>query len=228
MKHLFLTLSVILMISFAGCGGSSEANEAKTGEAQTATETNAGAKTLNVDATTSKVNWTGFGVGHNHTGNLALKEGSVNVENGNIVSGKFTFDMKQINVTDGTSGDDLKKLMGHLSSGFFKTDSFPTSSFEITKVEALSGDPKATHTITGNLNLNGITKSLSFPAKVEMNGDNLSTAATFKFNRTLWNIVENSKTNKLFDLKKFANAAVEDDIEMTLDIKAAATATAAK
>lgn len=228
MKHLFLTLSVILMISLAGCGSSSEANEAKTGDAEKAAEATTGAKTLNVDGAASKVNWTGFGVGHNHTGNLAIKEGSVNVENGNITSGKFVLDMKQINVTDGTSGDDLKKLMGHLSSGFFKTDSFPTSSFEITKVEALAGDPKATHTITGNLTLNGITKSLSFPSKVEINGDNLSTAATFKFNRTLWNVMENSKNNKLFDLKKMANAAVEDDIELSLDIKAAATSTASK
>ena len=220
MKHLFFTLSVVLMISFAGCGSSSDANSAKTGEAENTATATAGAKALNVDLAGSKATWTGFGVGHTHSGNITMKEGVVNVENGNITSGKFMFDMKQINVTDGTEGDKLKSLIGHLSTGFFKTDSFPTSTFEITKVEALTGDANATHTITGNLTLNGITKSLSFPSKVALTGDNLATNATFKFNRTLWNIMENSKNNKLFDLKKFANNAVEDDIEMTLDIKA--------
>ncbi len=227
MKQFFFALSVIVMIGFSACGSSSNANEAKSGEAEKAAEATTGSKTMAVDIAASKVNWTGFGVGHNHNGNLGLKEGSINVEGGNITAGKFVFDMKQINVTDGTSGDDLKKLLGHLSSGFFKTDSFPTSTFEIAKVEALSGDANNTHTITGNLTLNGITKSLSFPAKVAVSGNNVATTSTFKFNRTLWNVMENSKDNKLFDLKKFANAAVENDIEMSLDIKTVATTTAA-
>lgn len=220
MKQLFFTLCLGLTLGFVACTGSSDKEAAKTGEATAPAATAEAAKNLNIDVATSKVNWTGFGVGHNHTGTLAIKEGSVAVENGNVTGGKFTFDMAQIAVNDGTPADQLTKLMGHLTKGFFVTDSFPTSSFEITKVEPLTGNAEATHTVTGNLTLRGISKSLSFPAKVTVNGNEVATVATFKFNRTLWNVMENSKDNKLFDMKKFADHAVDNDIELKLDIKA--------
>lgn len=219
MKQVFFAICLGLTLGFVACSGSDK-EEAKTGEATAAEAPAATAKTMNVDAATSKVNWTGFGVGHNHTGTLAIKEGTVAVENGNVTGGKFTFDMSKIEVNDGTKDEGLTKLMGHLTKGFFATDSFPTSSFEITKAEALTGNPEATHTITGNLTLRGITKSLSFPAKVTINGNEVATTASFKFNRTLWNVMENSKDYKMFDIKKYADHAVDNDIELKLDIKA--------
>ncbi len=220
MKQVFFSLCLGLTLGFVACTGSDK-EAAKTGEATTAEAPAASAKSLGVDVATSKVNWKGFGAGHDHTGTLAIKEGAVMMDNGNITGGKFTFDMKQIGVTDGTPADQITKLVGHLSAdGFFKTDSFATSTFEITKVEALTGNPEATHTITGNLTLKGISKSLSFPAKVTVNGNEVATLATFKFDRTLWNVMENSKNNKMFDLKKFADNLVQDEIELNLDIKA--------
>lgn len=221
MKKLGFILSLALIGATIGCGSSSDADKAKSGEAGTAAEATQGSKAYNVDNAASKVEWKGFGVGHTHNGTIAMKEGSVSVENGNITAGKFVFDMKGIVVKDSLPAEKRDYLIGHLTKGFFMADSFPTSSFEITKVAALANDAKGnTHTISGNMTMKGVTKELSFPAKVTINGADLATTATFQFDRTLWDVMENSKKNAKFDLKKFADHAVEDNVEMTLDIKA--------
>lgn len=221
MKKLGFILSLALIGATIGCGSSSDAEKAKAEEAGQAAEATQGSKAYSVDNAASKVMWKGFGVGHTHNGTIAMKEGSVNIENGNITSGKFVFDMKAINVQDSLPAEKRDYLTGHLTKGFFMADSFPTSTFEITKVEALQNDAKGnTNTISGNLTMKGVSKQLSFPAKVAINNGELATTATFQFDRTLWDVIENSKKNAKFDLKKFAQNAVEDNIEMTLDIKA--------
>lgn len=219
MKQLFFTLCLGVTLGFVACSGSDK-EAAKTGEATTPTAATAATKTMNVDVATSKVSWTGFAPGHSHTGTLAIKDGTVMVENGNVTGGKFNFDMKQIAITDSMPKDQIPKLLGHLNAGFFAVDSFPTSSFEITKVEPLTGNAEATHTVTGNLTLRGTTKSVSFPAKVSVSGTEASALATFKFDRTLWNVMESSKNAKGFDAKKMADKFVDDNIELKLDIKA--------
>ena len=47
----------------------------------------------------------------------------------------------------------------------------------------------ATHTITGNLTLKGITKSITFPAKVNVADNKITADANFNIDRTQWNIV---------------------------------------
>jgi polyisoprenoid-binding protein YceI len=222
MKKLGFLLSIGLLAATIGCGNSSDADKAQAADAGKAAEVTQGSKSFTIDNAASSVNWTGFGVGHKHFGTIGVKEGSVSVENGNVTAGKFVFDMKQIEAKDSMPEDKRKNLLGHLSSSFFMTDSFPTSTFEITKVEPLQGKEGATHTVSGNLTMKGSTKQLAFPANIAVNGNEVSTTATFQFDRTLWDVIENSKKNPKFDLKKFANHAVEDNVEMTLNIKAKA------
>ena len=65
---------------------------------------------------------------------------------------------------------DTEKLTGHLKSAdFFDVAKFPKSTFESTEIKAGSSDAKAkdaTHTVTGNLTLHGVTRSIQFPAKI--------------------------------------------------------------
>ena len=42
--------------------------------------------------------------------------------------------------------------------------------------------------VTGNLTLHGVTKGVTFPAEITVDGDTLSTTAEFTINRTDWNI----------------------------------------
>lgn len=46
----------------------------------------------------------------------------------------------------------------------------------------------ATHTITGNLTLKNVTKSISFPAKVSQANGVITADANFTFDRTQWNL----------------------------------------
>ncbi|MGB5979935.1 MAG: YceI family protein, partial [Cyclobacteriaceae bacterium] len=45
-----------------------------------------------------------------------------------------------------------------------------------------------THKITGNLTMRGNTKSITFPAKVDMSGDQITARAKFNIDRTEWGV----------------------------------------
>ncbi len=83
-----------------------------------------------------------------------------------------------------------EKLEGHLKNAdFFEVAAHPKGSFEITGVEAVSGDPEISHRISGNLTLKGITKNVNIPAKVNFENDQLmAVTTTFNINRTEWDI----------------------------------------
>jgi polyisoprenoid-binding protein YceI len=83
--------------------------------------------------------------------------------------------------TDEPSG----KLTNHLKSAdFFNVKSYPKAKFVSSKVEK-DGDG---YKVTGKLTLNGTTKELSFPAKIDINGQKLSISSTFTIDRHDWNV----------------------------------------
>lgn len=215
----FSKLSIFILltgIAFA-CGGP-QGEKARTGDAQEVTATK-GDVTMNVDIAASKVEWTGAKPTGQHHGTIAISEGSLMLTDGNIVGGKFTIDMNSIVDLDLTSAEDIAKLVGHLKSpDFFDAEKYPTAVFVITSVEALSGNAEATHKITGNLTMKDATKSVTFPAKVSLEGNTL-TASTpdFVIDRTQWNVQYGSKTifNDLKD--KFIN----DEIGLKISLSAA-------
>ncbi len=207
----------ILLATFAVACGGPQGEKAQTGDAQEVTATE-GDVTMNVDVAASKVEWTGAKPTGQHHGTIAISEGSLMLTDGNIVGGKFTIDMKSIVDLDLTSAEDNGKLVGHLKSpDFFDAEKYPTAVFVITSVAALSGNAEATHTITGNLTMKDATKSVTFPAKVTLEGNTL-TASTpdFVIDRTQWNVQYGSKTifNDLKD--KFIN----DEIGLKISLSA--------
>jgi polyisoprenoid-binding protein YceI len=75
-----------------------------------------------------------------------------------------------------------QKLTDHLkSSDFFEVREFPTAKFETTKIEqdAAAGEAK----VTGNLTLHGVTKEITFPAKVTVSDSGLTVHAQFEIDR---------------------------------------------
>ncbi|MBK6963693.1 MAG: YceI family protein [Bacteroidales bacterium] len=207
----------ILLATFAVACGGPQGEKAQTGDAQEVTATE-GDVTMNVDVAASKVEWTGAKPTGQHHGTIAISEGSLMLTDGNIVGGKFTIDMKSIVDLDLTSAEDNGKLVGHLKSpDFFDAEKYPTAVFVITSVAALSGNAEATHKITGNLTMKDATKSVTFPAKVTLEGNTL-TASTpdFVIDRTQWNVQYGSKTifNDLKD--KFIN----DEIGLKISLSA--------
>lgn len=207
----------ILLATFAVACGGPQGEKAQTGDAQEVTATE-GDVTMNVDVAASKVEWTGAKPTGQHNGTIAISEGSLMLTDGNVVGGKFTIDMNSIVDLDLTSAEDNGKLVGHLKSpDFFDSEKYPTAVFVITSVEALSGNADATHSITGNLTMKDATKSVTFPAKVSLEGNTLTaTTPDFVIDRTQWNVQYGSKTifNDLKD--KFIN----DEIGLKITLSA--------
>jgi polyisoprenoid-binding protein YceI len=59
-----------------------------------------------------------------------------------------------------------------------------------------------THSITGNLTLKEVTKTITFPAKVELKDGQLTAEANFNIDRTVWNMnyrAEGDLGNNLID-----------------------------
>src|SRR5207244_3888695 len=105
---------------------------------------------------------------------------------------------------------DTEKLTGHLKSpDFFDVKTHPKATFVSTEIKK-GGDKGATHTITGNLTIKGITKTISFPATVALNGDTANVDAEFAINRRDFSLNYAGMPNDL----------IRDDVVIKLLIRA--------
>lgn len=75
------------------------------------------------------------------------------------------------------------RLTKHLKSpDFFDVAKFPKATFKSTAIKA-GGEGSATHTVTGNLDLHGVTKQIEFPARIKVNAELVLVEAEFSINR---------------------------------------------
>jgi polyisoprenoid-binding protein YceI len=75
------------------------------------------------------------------------------------------------------------KLTEHLKTpDFFDVAKFPDAKFVSTEIKA-GGEGGASHTVTGNLTMHGVTKSVTFPATIAVTSDTASVDADFSINR---------------------------------------------
>jgi len=173
------------------CQNDPKADQAKTGDAMTASASKGAS--YNADLKQSMVTWTGTKPTGQHEGSMMLKSGAVTVDKDAVTGGKFDIDIASIKTMDKDTNGSYK-LMGHLQSpDFFDVAKFPTASFEITSVKAgvdttglIMKD--ANYTIMGNLTLKGVTKGISFPAKVAITDASVTTDANFNIDRTNWGL----------------------------------------
>lgn len=187
---LFLALALFLV----ACGGAPEGEKVEAQEAVETTETVAASTTYAVDTGNSIINWTGAKfTGDQHTGTINISEGKLMAEGGELVGGSFVIDMNSIKNTD-LPEEKQGNLVGHLSSGdFFEVEKFPTATFEIVEVAAVSGDPSYSHNVTGNLTMKDITKSITIPTKLSVRDDVVKSLSTkFVIDRTEWNVMYGS------------------------------------
>ena len=126
-----------------------------------------------VDATASSITWHATKVTGEHMGTVDVTNGYLSMTDGELVAANVIANMETIRCTDleGEWGD---KLVGHLNSDdFFNVSEHKTSSFTLRNIVALAetkGD--ATHSVTGDFTIRGITKSVTFDAKVADNNGN--------------------------------------------------------
>ena len=214
MKAYYLLAAVALFIA-TSCSSKS-GNKVDASDAKEATA-NVGSQKLVVDTLASTVAWKGYKPGGSHHGTLGIKQGELSVENGELVSGTFTLDMNKILCEDLTDAKMNEQLVGHLKSAdFFDVAKYPEGKFTITTVEKLN-DGVNSHRISGNLELKGVSKNITFDANVTTEGTSYkATTATFTIDRTQWGVNYGSK-NIFKDLK---DSFINDDMEVTITIVA--------
>jgi polyisoprenoid-binding protein YceI len=208
-------------LSFCKLSCGSNSNSA---DAQGAAAGDSTAVVYTVDATATKLGWTGSKlVGGSHSGNISISEGSIEVANGNIVSGTFTVDMSSLTNTDITDAETNGKLVGHLKSAdFFNVDTFKTATFVISGATVAADSLGNSHSISGDLTIKGETRNITFPAKVSMSNGMLVMMAGFQINRTDWGLKYGSGSF----FKGLGDNVINDNIDFTLNLTANAPAEA--
>jgi polyisoprenoid-binding protein YceI len=149
----------------------------------------------------STVGFIGSKVTGSHNGGFRNFAGALTVENGRITGAP------EIKINLKSLWTDNDRLTRHLQSAdFFDVEKFPVATFTVTAIEG-SG---VTNKVTGNLNLHGVTRTISFPAAVQVTDEAVTVKAAFAINRRQWNINYPGRPNDL----------IRDNVVVKLDLKA--------
>ena len=198
MKKIFLILS---MAALAAIGGPLSAKH------------NSNEVTINNKV--SSVEWIAKKVTGQHSGAISIKQGKLNLHDGQLSGGKIVIDMTSITCTDLTREQGGDKLVGHLNSpDFFDTKNHSTATLVINGVKTIEGNK---YTISGTLTIKGITKPISFPATIDMKDGKLGAYAEMKVDRTLYEIKYGS--GKFFE--GLGDKMIDDEFSIKFKIAAA-------
>jgi polyisoprenoid-binding protein YceI len=167
--------------------------------------------TLAVDAARSKIEALGAKITATHPINFPVFQGKVALTGADISAVSFEVDMNALVA-------DAEKLTTHLKNeDFFDVAKFPTATFQSNAVTAGASEPGATHTVSGDLSLHGVTKRISFPAKLKIEGTEVTANSEFVLNRKDFGIVYAGKADDL----------IQDNVRMTIAFAATAPGAAA-
>ncbi len=152
----------------------------------------------------SKVSFVGAKVTGKHDGGFQTFSGTIQ-----LVEGDPTRSSVSIEIDNASIFTDTERLTGHLKSeDFFAVERHPKTRFTSTQIKA-GGEGGTTHTVTGNLDLHGVTKAITFPATIRVSGDRVEVDAEFAINRKDFGIVYAGKADDL----------IRDDVVIKLDLK---------
>lgn len=143
-----------------------------------------------VDLDNSGLKWEGRKVTGSHHGTINLKEGSLELVDGELNGGSFVVDMNTIVNLDLEDETWNNKLVNHLKSDdFFSVEKFPVAEFKITDVKDYKDSKsESNYLIIGDLTIKGITHSIEFPAVVKNDNDKISATATIEVDRSKYDV----------------------------------------
>ncbi len=225
---LFGPLALLLTLVLAGCENPADSKpEAITGPAQP--ETSAPADPGNASATApaetaaaspadvsnssalafsnangSTINFVGSKLTGSHDGGFKVFHGSVELasDRPEIVKISADIDMDSL-------WSDADKLTAHLKTpDFFDVPKYPKATFVTTEIKP-GGDKDATHTITGNLTLHGVTKSITFPATLSVTDGEATIRSEFFIKKSDFGMTYGGPGN-----------VIRDEVVIKLDVKA--------
>ncbi len=198
-----LTILVPLLLIAACNDPASDKPRAVTNQAAPVTAAPAGGEKYLINPDNSKIEFVGSKVTGSHNGSFGKFSGAIDYL-GQPEKSRVTFKID----LDSLTADD-PKLTAHLKTpDFFDVAKYPQATFESTEIKA-GGDKGATHTITGNLNLHGVTKSITFPATIVVSPAAITVDSTFSINRKDFGINYAGASDNL----------IRDDVVLKLNVR---------
>jgi polyisoprenoid-binding protein YceI len=132
----------------------------------------------------SKIEFVGAKVTRKHDGAFNVFSGAIEMVQNDLTRSTLNMEIATASLT----ADD-PKLTSHLKSAdLLDVEKYPKATFSATTIRA-GGANGATHTVTGNLQLHGVTKSITFPVQAIIGPDALQAVAEFAINRKDFGIV---------------------------------------
>jgi polyisoprenoid-binding protein YceI len=206
-NYKLVALCLLLTLEAVACSDPA-ANKPKASVGNAAPESGApktGAETLAISPENSKVDFVAAKVTRSHNGAFKQFSGTIDLINNSAEQSIVTINIDTASVT---TDDD--SLTTHLKTAdFFDVAKYPKANFVSTKIEPNTANG-ATHTITGNFDLHGVKKSISFPATIQLSPDSVSANAEFSINRKDFGINYPGKVDDL----------IRDGVVIRLTIKA--------
>lgn len=185
--------------------GESTTNANAANTANTATAPAGAKEQLAITAENSKVLFTGSKVTGKHDGGFKKFTGAINLVDGKAETSSVTVDIETASVFSDAEG-----LTKHLQSGdFFDVAKFPKATFTSTKIVPDAGKGAGNYTVTGDLELHGVKKSVMFPATITVTDSEVTVNADFSINRKDFGILYAGKADDL----------IRDDVVLKLDLK---------
>jgi polyisoprenoid-binding protein YceI len=206
-KSIAITILSALILVTAACDDpAADKTKAVTGApAQVSSPATAGqGERYQITPQNSKIAFVGSKVTGSHNGSFQQFSGDINYLGDPEKS--------RVNITidvDSLTTDD-EGLTKHLKTAdFFDVAKHPQATFVSTAIKA-GGEKGATHTITGNLTMHGVTKAVTFPATIAVTPDTATVDSTFSINRKDFGI----------NYAGAANNLIRDEVVLTLEIRA--------
>ena len=211
--HKFALIVLSLSIFLVSCEDPS-ANKAKAKTSEpTATSANssnltvtAAAVALPVTPDNSKIEWTGSKVTGSHDGGFTKFNGTIS-----LIGDKPADSSVSVEIETASIYANVDQLTHHLKTAdFFDVEKYPKATFASTKIEPDTAAGADNYTVTGDFDLHGVKKSISFPATIKVSPDDVTVKSEFSINRKDFGLVYAGKADDL----------IRDGVVIKLDLKA--------
>jgi polyisoprenoid-binding protein YceI len=193
------------LLLFSACNNpASDKPKAVVGEATNTSSPVAAAQKYVITPENSKIEFIGAKVTGHHNGSFKKFSGTIDY------AGQVETSRVSLTIDSSSLETDTPDLTKHLKTAdFFDVAKYPTATFESTAIRP-GGDKGATHTVTGNLTMHGVSKSISFPATIAATPGEITVESSFAINRKDFGISYAGAPDNL----------IRDDVALSLHVKA--------
>jgi polyisoprenoid-binding protein YceI len=196
---------LVALSLFSACANpAADKPKAVVGEAGSASPSAVGGEKYTIAPENSKIEFIGAKVTGQHHGSFKKFSGTIDYP------GQPEKSRVSITIDSDSIETDTPDLTKHLKTAdFFDVAKYPQAKFESTEIKP-GGEKGATHTITGNLTMHGVTKSIAFPATITVSSGVITVETSFAINRKDFAI-------------NYAGAAdnlIRDDVLLSLHVRA--------